>query len=121
MDSWLRLRGIRFQCVIGVTERERAVPQEVVVDVDVKVDFSKPASSDALADTVDYRRLSRRVIEVGAGSRCALVETLSSRLCRVVLDEFPEVEEVRLELEKPGALSTAASVRAVIAAHRDQR
>jgi dihydroneopterin aldolase len=121
VDSWLRLRGIRFRCVIGVSDRERAAPQDVLVDLDVKVDFAKAAASDALADTVDYRRLARRVIEAGEQSRCTLVETLASRLCRLVLDEFPSVEDVRLELEKPGALSSADSVRAVVAARREPR
>jgi dihydroneopterin aldolase len=117
--SWLRLDGIRFQCVIGVTDRERLTPQEIIVNIEVKVDFGKAAASDSIHDTVDYRRLSQRLIEAGAASRFRLIETLGAHLCRLVLDEFPAVDGLRLEVEKPGALRAATSVRAVIVSQRE--
>jgi dihydroneopterin aldolase len=118
--SWIRVEGLRFRCVIGVTAREREAPQEIIVDLEVKIDFGKAATSDRIDDTVDYRVLSRRLIEAGAASRFQLVEALASHLARVILDEFPRVEALRLELEKPGALSAIArSVRAVIVASRE--
>jgi dihydroneopterin aldolase len=36
----------------------------------------------------------------------------------VILGEFPGVEEIRVEVEKPGVLSTARSVRAVVQSRR---
>ncbi len=116
--GWLAIAGIRFQCIIGVTDREREHPQEIVADLHVKVDFDKAAASDSIRDTVDYRALTRRLITAGQSTRFQLVETLATHLGRVVLDDFPGVEEVRVELEKPGALSAARSVRAVVALRR---
>ena len=117
-SGWLSIEGLRVRCIIGVTERERASAQELVVDLGVKLDFEKAAVSDSIHDTVDYRALTRRVIEAGERSSFQLVETLAMHLGRVVLDEFTRVEEVRVEIEKPHALSAARTVRAVAALAR---
>jgi len=116
--GWLAIEGIRFRCVIGVTDREREILQEIVTALHVKVDFAKAAASDSIGDTVDYRALTRRLIAAGESSRFHLVETLAAHLVRVILDDFPSVQEVRVEVEKSGALSAARSVRAVVSATR---
>ena len=116
--GWLLIDGIRFQCIIGVTPRERESVQEIVVNLHVKVDFEKAAASDSIRDTVDYRALTRRIIAAGEASSFQLVETLATHLTRVILADFAKVQEVRVEVEKPHALSAARSVRAVAAAPR---
>jgi len=118
-SGWLSIEGLRVRCIIGVTERERTTVQELVVDLGVKVDFDKAAAADSIQDTVDYRALTRRVIEAGEHSSFQLVESLAVHLGRIVLEEFARVEEVRVEVEKPHALSAARSVRAVAALARD--
>ena len=117
--GWLAIEGVRFRCIIGVTDRERESPQEIVAQLHVKVDFAKAAATDSIRDTVDYRALTRRLIAAGETSSFHLVETLAAHLVRVILDEFPGVQEVRVEVEKPGALSVARSVRAMTAAQRE--
>jgi dihydroneopterin aldolase len=117
--GWLAIEGIRFRCVIGVTDREREILQEIVAALHVKVDFAKAAASDSIGDTVDYRALTRRLIAAGESSRFHLVETLAAHLVRVILDDFPSVQAVRVEVEKSGALSAARSVRAMVAATRE--
>jgi len=86
------------------------------MNLHVKVDFEKAAASDSIRDAVDYRALTRRLTAAGESSRFQLIETLAAHLVRVILDDFPSVQEVRVEAEKPGALGTACSVRAVAAA-----
>jgi len=49
------------------------------------------------------------------------IETLAAHLCRTILSEFDEVENVAIEVWKPGALSSAKNVGAVIVASRDSR
>lgn len=118
-EGWLAIEGVRFRCVIGVTDRERERPQEIVADLHVKVDFEKAAASDSIRDTVDYRALTRRLIAAGEASRFHLVETLATHLVRVILDDFPSVQEARVQVEKPGALTGARSVRAARASQRE--
>jgi dihydroneopterin aldolase len=118
MGHWLSLHGIRFECVIGVTDPERGAPQEIVVNLDVQTDFRKAAISDSIDDTVDYRRLAQCIVEAGRSSSFHLIESLSTHLARMVFNQFPGVRALRLELEKPRALKAARDVKAVIVARR---
>ena len=117
-SGWLLLDGIQVRCIIGVTERERVAPQELVVNLGVRVDFEKAAAADSIRDTLDYRALTQRVIEAGERSSFQLIETLATHLVRVILADFAPVEEARVEIEKPHALRAARSVRAVAALAR---
>lgn len=119
--QWLSIEGLRFECVIGVTDRERQAPQEIVVNVKVKIDFSKAAASDTICDTVDYRRIAEAVVAAGRHSQFQLIEALSDHLCRTVFEKFPSVQAVRLELEKLRALSAARSIKAIVSARRPAR
>lgn len=116
--GWLAIEGIRFRCVIGVNEHERLAPQEIVAALHVEVDFEKAAASDSIRDAVDYRALTRTLIAAGEASRFQLLESLATHLVRVILAEFPEVQEARVEAEKPGALNAARSVRAIASSRR---
>jgi len=117
-DGWLVIEGVRFHCIIGVSARERQSPREIVADLHVKVDFERVAASDSIEDAVDYRGLTQRLVAAGEASRFHLLETLATHLARVILDEFAGVREVRVALEKPGALRIARAVRAVASARR---
>jgi dihydroneopterin aldolase len=117
-DGWLVIEGVRFHCIIGVSARERQSPREIVADLHVKVDFERVAASDSIEDAVDYRGLAQRLVAAGEASRFHLLETLATHLARVILDEFAGVREVRVALEKPGALRIARAVRAVASARR---
>ncbi len=116
--EWLCIDGLTFKCVIGVTEPERLVKQDIVVNLQLEMDFSKVGVSDSIHDSVDYRMISKRVISAGEASSFQLIESLAAHLSNVILNGFPTVQALRVEVEKPGALSAAKSVRAVIASHR---
>ncbi|MGH8150761.1 MAG: dihydroneopterin aldolase, partial [Steroidobacteraceae bacterium] len=61
------------------------------------------------ADTLDYKRLAKRVIAFVGASEFKLVETLAHRTALVVLEEF-SVEWVRLSVNKPGAIRGSRDV-----------
>jgi FolB domain-containing protein len=111
-NGWLAVEGIRVRCIIGVGDAERQAPQELIVDYRVRVDFDAAAATDSIEDAVDYRVLTRRMVEAVEASSYRLVETLAARLCQIALGEFAGVREIRVEVEKPGALA-AGAVRAI--------
>jgi 2-amino-4-hydroxy-6-hydroxymethyldihydropteridine diphosphokinase len=65
--------------------------------------------SDDIDDALNYRTLTKRVIEVVEGSRFFLVERLAAEVAALCLQD-PRVECVRVSVEKPGALRFARSV-----------
>lgn len=107
------LRGLAAECIIGFIEWERRVKQTVVLDLELPVDCRRAAATDDVADTVDYKRVAKRVLTYIEASEFKLVETLAHRLALLLLEEFG-VEWVRVSLNKPGAIRNSRDVGVVI-------
>ncbi len=103
------LRGLTAECVIGFIDWERRVKQAVVVDLEMPVDCARAAASDEVADTVDYKKVAKRVLAYIEASEFKLVETLAHRLAALLLEEFA-LEWVRLSVNKPGAIRDSRDV-----------
>src|SRR6185295_6340552 len=97
------LRGLSVDCIIGFIDWERRIKQTVVIDIELPVDCRQAAITDEVADTLDYKKVSKRIIAFVEGSQFKLVETLAHKIAMLVLEEF-RVEWVRLSVNKPGAI-----------------
>jgi dihydroneopterin aldolase len=118
------LRGLEIECLIGFIDWERRIRQKVVIDFELPVDCARAAARDEVADTLDYKRVAKRIIEFVGASEFKLVETLAHRVALLVLEEFG-VEWIRLAVSKPGAIRGSRDVgveilrtRAALAAAR---
>jgi dihydroneopterin aldolase len=85
----LTLVGVRLQPRLGVTPGERRFPQACVADISVWGDFEAAASTDELADALDYSRILAKVVEAAHTREYNLLEALAYRLARTVLEAFP--------------------------------
>ena len=103
------VHGLTTECVIGFIDWERRVKQTVVVDLELSADCRRAALTDQVADTLDYRKVVKRVLAFIEASECHLIETLAERLARVVLEEFG-LDWVRISLSKPGAFRHSRDV-----------
>ena len=107
------LHGLTAECIIGFIDWERRVKQTVVLDIELPVDCRHAARTDEVADTLDYKKVAKRVLAFVEASEFKLVETLAHRLALVILDEFG-VEWVRITVNKPGAIRSSRDVGVVI-------
>lgn len=107
------LHGLSAECIIGFIDWERRVKQTVVLDLELPVDCRHAAQTDEVADTLDYKKVAKRVLAFVEASEFKLVETLAQRVALVILAEFP-VEWVRVALNKPGAIRNSRDVGVVI-------
>jgi 7,8-dihydroneopterin aldolase/epimerase/oxygenase len=107
------IRDLKIDCVIGVFEWERRIRQTVTIDLDLAADVARAARSDRLDDTLDYKAISKRLIDVVGNSQFHLVETLAERIAEIILGEF-RVPWVRVRINKKGALRQATDVGVVI-------
>lgn len=103
------LRGLEVECIVGFIEWERRIKQTVVIDFEIPVDCRRAASNDAVADTVDYKKVSKRIIGFVGESHYKLVETMAHRLALLLLEEFP-IDWIRLSINKPGAIRGSRDV-----------
>jgi dihydroneopterin aldolase len=107
------LRGLTCECIIGFIDWERRVKQTVVLDIELPVDCTRAAASDQVADTLDYKKVAKRVLGFIEASDFKLVETLAQRLALTILEEF-SLPWVRLSLNKPGAIRGSRDVGVTI-------
>jgi dihydroneopterin aldolase len=107
------LHGLTAECIIGFIDWERRVKQTVELDIELPVDCARAAVSDQVADTLDYKKLAKRVLAFVEASEFQLVETLAHRLALTILAEFA-VPWVRIALNKPGAIRHSRDVGVMI-------
>jgi len=103
------LRGLEVECIIGFIDWERRVKQTVVVDLELPVDCRNASIRDEVEDTLDYKKVAKRVIAFIESSEFKLVETMAHRLALTLLEEFG-IEWVRLSINKPGAIRGSRDV-----------
>lgn len=107
------LNALKIDAIIGIYPWERQEPQTIVLDIQMAADIHCAAASDDIADTLDYKAVTKRLIEFVGNSRFELVETLAERIVEVIMQEFA-VPWVRLCLNKRGAIRGAADVGLII-------
>ncbi len=113
MSDIVFIEDLRIETVIGIYDWERKIRQVVALDLEMAFDNRKPAASDRIEDTLDYKAVSKRLIAFVEAAHFELVETLAERCAEIVLNEF-KVAWLRLKLAKPGAVRGAKSVGVVI-------
>jgi FolB domain-containing protein len=103
------IRDLRIQAIIGIREWERQTPQEVLINVVLQTDTRPAAISDDILDCVDYSELAKEIRALVEAARRFTVEALAEDIARVCL-ERKGVPRVTVRVEKPGAVTGAASV-----------
>jgi 7,8-dihydroneopterin aldolase/epimerase/oxygenase len=107
------LRGLRVQCIIGFIDWERLTPQTLLIDLEIPCDCARTAVSDRVEDTIDYKRVAKRVLAWVPETQFHLVETLAQRLAMLLLAEF-SLDWVRVSINKPGAIRDSRDVGVTI-------
>jgi len=107
------LSDLKIETVIGVYDWEREIKQNVILDLEMGTDIRRAAETDNIDDTLNYKAVSKRVIDFVEQSEFELVETLAERVVAIIREEF-SVPWVRLRLNKKGAVSAAVDVGVII-------
>jgi len=112
------LGGLTTECIIGIWDWERRVKQKIVLDIEMASDIRKAAASDHIDDTLDYKRVAKRLLQFVADSQFQLVETLTERIAEIVVTEF-DVPWVRVRLNKQGAIRGSRDVGILVERRRE--
>ncbi len=110
------LSALSVECIVGIWEWERRVKQTVVIDIEMAADIRKAAATDRIDDTIDYKKVAKRLIAFVGESQFQLVETLTEQIAKVVITEFG-VPWVKVHLNKRGAIRGARDVGIEIERH----
>jgi dihydroneopterin aldolase len=107
------LRGLKIDTIIGIYDWERRIRQTLILDLEMATDIRRAAASESIADTLDYKTVSERIVAFVSAAEFLLVETLAERVADIVLDEFA-VPWLRLTVNKKGAIGGETDVGVTI-------
>jgi dihydroneopterin aldolase len=99
LNDRILLEGIRFHGFHGLTRMEREVGVRLVVDVTLELDLEPSGRQDSVKKTIDYRKVHKRVIEIGRGNSHKLLESFAVELLDALCDEFP-ADAIRVKVRK---------------------
>lgn len=108
MDK-LFVQDLLVRGVIGVSDRERANPQDIVINLQIFADNKKAFTSDDIVDTVNYRSVAKAVFAHVETVGRYTVEALAEDVAAICLG-FDKVVKVIVKVEKPGAVRFSRSV-----------
>jgi len=112
------IHALKTEAIVGIFDWERQVKQTVIIDLEFSADIAKAALSDSIDDTLNYKRVTKRVLAFVEGSQFHLVETLAEHIAMLMLEEFG-VAWVRISLSKPGAIRSSRDVGVVLERDRE--
>ena len=111
--DYVFIEDLRIQTVIGIFDWEREITQTISLDLKMEFNIRTAGKSDNIADTLDYKAVSKRLIQFVEASEFQLVEALAEHCANIILTEFP-VKKVKLKLSKPGAVRGSSAVGVMI-------
>ena len=117
----IQLHGLRVVGTHGVLPEEKRRAQPFEVDLDLSVDLAPAATSDHLADTVDYAAVAEQAAAIITGPPSYdLLEALAHAVAAATLASDPRVAAVTVRLRKlqPPLAVDIATVGVTITRHR---
>ena len=103
------IRDLVARGIIGVNDWEREKPQEILINIVLFADLREAGNSDNIRDSVNFRTVAKKVLAHAETAQRQTVEALATDLARLCLEE-PGVQQVRVRVEKPGAVRFSRSV-----------
>ena len=105
----IEIHDLLLRCIVGINPEERVKKQDVIINITLWGDMRQAGNSDAIEDAINYKTLTKRVIDHVEGSSYFLLERLAHTIARISVVDFG-VERASVTVEKPGALRFARSV-----------
>lgn len=103
------INDLLIRGVIGISEREREQPQDILVNIILLSDIRKAGKSDDVNDSVNYRTVAKKVLAHTEAIKRFTVEALATDIAALCLEEIG-VSGVCVKVEKPGAVRFSRSV-----------
>lgn len=113
------IHGLEVETTIGAYDWEQGIKQTLILDLELACDTRIAAKNDNLEDALDYAAISQEIIDFLGKSHFQLLETLAEKVTDLILSTF-NIEEVKLKVSKPKAVSHARDVGVIITRNRSQ-
>ncbi len=117
-DARIRITNLRLRTFIGFNPEEKLKQQDVIVNAEIRYRADRACRSDEAEDALDYKQITKRMINHIENGRFQLLEKLTADLLAIAT-ESEQVCHAEVTVDKPHALRFADSVSVSLSASRD--
>ena len=108
-NATIKITNLRLRTYIGFNPEEKAKQQDVVINIEIQYPAEKAYLSDNVDEALNYKTITKQVIEHVEGGRFLLLEKLVADVL-AICSEHGWVKFARVTIDKPHALRFADSV-----------
>ena len=88
MADKIFIRDLLLRGIVGINPDERVKAQDIVVNMTLFADFTKACQTDNIEDAINYRTITKQVIEIVEQSSYFLIERLVDHIACHILKNF---------------------------------
>ena len=87
----------------GLFEEENKLGQKFIFDIECELNYKKAMFSDEMTDSISYADIAEVVVKTATTNTFKLLERLAGEILKNIFTEFPQIENINLKINKPGA------------------
>jgi len=103
------IENLRLRTIIGIYDWEKENKQDVIINITIEFDGSRAGESDNIEDTVDYKNITKEIIQYVENGKFNLIEKLVADIGNIVMKD-KRILKSTTTVDKPGALRFTDSV-----------
>ena len=103
------IEEMKIETIIGVSEWERALPQILLIDLEMSLPQISSSASDLIEDTIDYAIVAERIKSITSNHTFKLLEPLAHLIIETLEKEFKS-PWIKLKISKPQILPQVKAV-----------
>ena len=106
----IHIENLFLRTIIGINDSEREKKQDVRINIWMEFDAHKASTTDNIEDTLNYRTLTKKTIDLVENSSFYLLEKLCFEILQLALQSSDLITWAKVKVEKPHAIRFADSV-----------
>ncbi len=99
----IKIENLKLRTIVGIYDWEKEKKQDVIINIEMEFDGTKAIESDSIEDTIDYKTITKQIIDMVEGNEFNLIEKIAGDAINIVM-ENEKVEKACIRVDKPGAL-----------------
>lgn len=109
-DSYLfsiKIDALKVDCFIGWYDWEHEKTQPIFVTMACDYPARYNVAMDELSATLDYDKPKDIIVKILTKNRFKLLEAAAIKIKLALLEEFPQMQNLKITLKKPNAIAEA--------------
>ena len=99
----IKIENLKLRTIVGIYDWEKEKKQDVIINIEMEFDGTKAIESDSIDDTIDYKTITKEIIEMVEGTEFNLIERIAGEAMMIVMQN-DKVQRASVRVDKPGAL-----------------